>query len=132
VFDDDDKIFEAIRAGATGYLLKDESAVQLLHAIREVQEHRAVPFSPVIARKALQLFARLQPREKEGNGENPLSDREKEVLNGLVNGQDYKMIANAMYVSPNTVRNHISSIYRKLHVTNKVEAVKIAIRNKWF
>lgn len=131
VFDDEDKIFEAIRAGATGYLLKDETATRLLAAVREVQEHKAVPFSPVIARKALQLFSRLKPEQQGDTSENPLSDREMEVLNGLVNGQDYKLIANSMYVSPNTIRNHIASIYRKLHVTNKVEAVKIAIRNKW-
>ncbi len=131
VFDDDDKIFDAIRSGATGYLLKDENTSSLLNAIREVYHYKAVPFSPVIARKALQLFAQLSNTTAAGQLPSPLSERETEVLQGLVKGLDFKAIANGMYVSPNTVRNHISSIYRKLHVSNKVQAIKIAIKNKW-
>ncbi len=131
VFDDDDKIFDAIRSGATGYLLKDENTSSLLNAIHEVYHYKAVPFSPVIARKALHLFAQLSAAGSAGSLPSPLSERETEVLQGLVKGLDFKAIANTMYVSPNTVRNHISSIYKKLHVSNKVQAIKIAMKNKW-
>lgn len=131
VFDDDDKIFEAIRAGATGYLLKDESTQTLIQSIKDVVEFQSVPFSPIIARKALQLFAKAQLPGNEISVENPLSERETEVLNGLVNGLDYKEIAEKMIVSPNTIRNHIANIYKKLHVTSKVDAVKLALRQNW-
>lgn len=131
VFDDDDKIFEAIRAGATGYLLKDESTQTLIQSIKDVVEFQSVPFSPIIARKALQLFAKAQLPGNDISVENPLSERETEVLNGLVNGLDYKEIAEKMIVSPNTIRNHIANIYKKLHVTSKVDAVKLALRQNW-
>lgn len=131
VFDDDDKIFDAIRAGATGYLLKDESRQQLLAAIRDVHLHKAVPFSPVIARKALQLLSQAAQVTGSTPVATPLSERETEVLQGLVAGDDFREIANRLFVSPHTVRNHIASIYRKLHVTNKVQAIRIALKNKW-
>lgn len=131
VFDDDDKIFDAIRAGATGYLLKDERRDQLLAAIRDVHLHKAVPFSPVIARKALQLLSQAPQPAASVEKDTPLSERETEVLQGLVAGDDFREIANKLFVSPHTVRNHIASIYRKLHVANKVQAIKIALKNKW-
>ncbi len=131
VFDDDDKIFDAIRAGATGYLLKDERREQLLAAIRDVHLHKAVPFSPVIARKALQLLSQAAQAKGSTPVATPLSERETEVLQVLVAGDDFREIANKLFVSPHTIRNHIASIYRKLHVTNKVQAIKIALKNKW-
>ncbi|MFN5417607.1 MAG: response regulator [Flavobacteriia bacterium] len=131
VFDDDDKIFEAIQAGASGYLLKDESPKTILNYLQQVKEFRSVPMSPAVARKTLKLLSNA-PVVKiiETVVESNLSPRETEVLKGLVEGLDYKEIAEKLDSSPNTVRNQISSVYQKLHVTCKVDAVKIALKNK--
>lgn len=130
VFDDDQKIFEAVKAGASGYLLKEESSSNICTFIEQVKEFRTVPMSPAIARKALRLLT-SQPQIENNNTENktPLTPREVEVLKGLVDGLDYKEIAEQLFVSPNTVRNQISSIYQKLHVTCKVDAVKVALKS---
>lgn len=133
VFDDDDKIFEAIQAGASGYLLKDESAKTILNYVLQVKEFRSVPMSPSVARKTLKLLSHSTPVQSiESPFESNLTARETEVLKGLVEGLDYKEIAEKLESSPNTVRNQISSIYQKLHVSCKVDAVKIAIKNKLF
>jgi DNA-binding NarL/FixJ family response regulator len=130
VFDDDDKIFEAVKAGASGYLLKDESSANIITFIHQVKEFRTVPMSPAIARKALRLLCSNSTVETSpSTSSNNLTPREIEVLKGLVDGLDYKEIAEQLIVSPNTVRNQISSIYQKLHVTCKVDAVKIAIKS---
>ena len=129
VFDDDDKIFESIKAGASGYLLKEESSSPLCTFIEQVKEFRTVPMSPAIARKALRLLTTQPQAIKNQETKNPLTTREIEVLKGLVDGLDYKEIAEQLFVSPNTVRNQISSIYQKLHVTCKVDAVKIALKS---
>lgn len=131
VFDDDDKIFEAIQAGASGYLLKEESPKTILNYIQQVKEFKSVPMSPSVARKTLKLLSNA-PVVKiiETVVESNLSPRETEVLKGLVEGLDYKEIAEKLDSSPNTVRNQISKIYQKLHVTCKVDAVKIAMKNK--
>lgn len=132
VFDEDEKIFDAIRAGATGYLLKDEGTESLLQTIRNVSEFKSVPFSPVIARKALNLLSKFAANANiAAEIKTPLTERETEVLRGLVDGDDYRQIAAKMDVSPNTVRNHISNIYNKLHITNRIDAVKIALKNNW-
>lgn len=130
VFDDDDKIFDAIQAGASGYLLKDESPKTILNYLQQVKEFRSVPMSPAVARKTLKLLSNA-PVVKiiETVVESNLSPRETEVLKGLVEGLDYKEIAEKLDSSPNTVRNQISSIYQKLHVTCKVDAVKVALKN---
>ncbi|MBK7667614.1 MAG: response regulator transcription factor [Sphingobacteriaceae bacterium] len=131
VFDEDEKIFEAVKAGASGYLLKDESTETIINFIQQVKEFRAVPMSPSVARKALKLLCGGSSfTQQEKTAENTLTPREIEVLKGLVEGLDYKEIAEKLFVSPNTVRNQITSIYTKLHVTCKVDAVKLAIRNK--
>lgn len=130
VFDDDDKLFDAIRAGADGYLLKEEKIDTIINAIREVIEQQGAPMSPSIARKALNLLAGGRKEDKEVATN--LSDRELEILQGLVNGHDYKKIAADLFISPFTVRTHITNIYGKLQVFSKVQAVKMAIRNKWF
>lgn len=135
VFDDDDKIFEAIRAGASGYLLKEETAKTIQSHIEQVKEFRSTPMSPSIARKTLKLLANLPPQlhtSEEAENKYRLSKRETEVLKGLVDGLEYKEIALKFDSSPNTVRNQIASIYQKLHVTSKVDAVKLAIKNKLF
>ena len=131
VFDDDDKIFEAIKAGATGYLLKEETPKMILAYLQETKEYRSVPMSPAVARKTLRLLSNATVETVvEKVAETKLTPREVEVLKGLVEGLDYKEIAESIGSSPNTVRNQISSIYSKLHVTCKVDAVKLAIKNK--
>ncbi len=130
VFDDDDKLFEAIRAGADGYLLKEEKIGTIINAMREVIEQQGAPMSTTIARKALNLLA--ADRKETKDIATNLSDRELEILQGLVNGYDYKKIAANLFISPFTVRTHITNIYEKLQVSSKVQAVKMAIKNKWF
>jgi DNA-binding NarL/FixJ family response regulator len=131
VFDEDEKIFEAIKAGASGYLLKDESTETIISFIQQVKEFKAVPMSPSVARKALKLLSGSSAlSQPETVTQNILTPREVEVLRGLVEGLDYKEIAEKLSVSPNTIRNQITSIYSKLHVTCKVDAVKLALKNK--
>jgi DNA-binding NarL/FixJ family response regulator len=139
VFDDDVKIFEAIKSGASGYLLKEESMEKLAEAIRQVKEFGAVAMSPVVARKAMMMLAKNQSNPatvaattKSAGEEYNLSDREMEILKGMVEGLDYRKIGEKLYVSPHTVRTHIGNIYKKLHVCSKVDAVKIAIKKQWF
>ena len=129
VFDDDDKLFDAIQAGADGYLLKEERVDTIVNAIKEVIEKQGAPMSPSIARKALTLLSGTKREEKDV--QTNLTDREMEILKGLVKGYDYKKIADELFISPYTVRTHISNIYEKLHVRSKVQAVKIAIKNNW-
>jgi DNA-binding NarL/FixJ family response regulator len=132
VFDDDDKLFEAIQAGADGYLLKEERVDVILQSIREVIDREGAPMSPRIARKALKLLTSAPaPVSAEEKIETTLSDREMDILKELVNGLDYKQIAEKLFISPHTVRKHISNIYEKLHVTSKTQAVKLALKNRW-
>ncbi|MCK6611925.1 MAG: response regulator transcription factor [Bacteroidia bacterium] len=131
VFDDDEKIFDAIRAGAVGYLLKDESADRIVSAIQEIMVSGGAPMSPRIARKALQIM--VQGKFVDGSKtDSGLSDRELEILKGLVDGLDYKAVAEKLFISPLTVRTHITKIYKKLRVNNKVQAVNMALKNRWF
>jgi len=131
VFDDDDKIFDAIKAGAVGYLLKDEHPERLIDAIREVIEFGGAPMSPRIARKSLMILSKntVSINQEE---DTLLSKREMEILKGLIDGFDYKTLADKLFLSPNTVRTHISNIYKKLHVSNRTQAVKIAMKKGWF
>lgn len=122
VFEDRDKIFEALRAGATGYLLKKSSAVQIIESITELANGGS-PMSGEIARKVLEFFN--SPAQKNTY---TLSERESEVLKRLVAGDSYKMIADNCCISIGTVRSHINSIYRKLAVNSKSEAVVKAIK----
>jgi len=119
VFEDDDKIFEAIRAGASGYLLKKTPPEEILEAIKELHEGGA-PMSPSIARKVIQAF---QVKPTTVLKDHQLTSREKEILYALVDGLSYKKIAEKYFVSIHTVRSHISSIYEKLHVNSKAQAV---------
>jgi DNA-binding NarL/FixJ family response regulator len=132
VFDTDDKIFDSILAGASGYLLKDAHPGQLVEAIEEAIEGGA-PMSPSIAVKALKLI-RMQGRsiakELPPSDDFNLSKRELEILEKLASGQNYQLIADAVFVSPKTVRKHIENIYRKLQVHNKMEAVDKARKNR--
>ena len=119
VFEDADKIFHALAAGASGYLLKRLPPTQLLDAIREVMAGGA-PMSTSIARKVVQSF---QKAARPGPESAELSHREQEVLNGLAQGLAYKQIADRLGVSIHTVRNYIRRIYEKLHVQSRTEAV---------
>ena len=135
VFDDDDKIFEAIKAGATGYLLKDEKTQVIIECIQQMVELGGAPMSPHIARKALNLLMKAtlpdKPEEANTKVESDLSPREMQVLILTVEGYDYKAIAHKLFLSTHTVRKHISNIYVKLHITSKAQAIKIATKNKW-
>jgi len=119
VFEDDEKIFEAIRSGASGYLLKKTPPEEILDAINELHDGGA-PMSPSIARKVIQAF---QVKPSSVLEDHQLTSREKEILYALVDGLSYKKIAEKYFVSIHTVRSHISNIYEKLHVNSKSQAV---------
>jgi DNA-binding NarL/FixJ family response regulator len=122
IFEDNDKIFQSILAGASGYILKNTPSERILDSLKEVYEGGA-PISPSIATKVLKMMV---PAEA-GHSFN-LSDREKEILGCLVKGMSYKLIAKTCFISVDTVRAHIRNIYEKLHVHSKGEAVAKAIK----
>lgn len=129
VFEDDDKIFESICNGASGYILKNTAPSKILEAIEEAYKGGA-PMSPVIAKKVLQLLAlQKQPALNNGQDTFDLTPREKEVLSHMVNGLSYKMIADKCGITFETVRSHIKNIYEKLHVATMTEAVAKAIKS---
>lgn len=134
VFDDDDKIFEAIQAGALGYLLKDDSGIILSETIINCVQHNAVPMSPAIARKTLQWLKQIPTKATTATSalanEN-LSQREIDILKLIVDGLDYKQIAEAMFISPHTVRTHTKNIYEKLHINSKAQAIQLAHKHNW-
>ncbi len=135
VFDDDEKIFDAIRSGACGYLLKHESYLVLREAVTNALDYGGAPMSPAIARKALQLLSQAsRPVADDTPVRIPavISDREKEVLEYTVHGWDAKRIADVLNISVHTVRKHIANIYEKLQVRSKAEIIQIAHRNKWY
>lgn len=122
VFDDETHIFDAILAGADGYLLKDEAPEVLHRSLREVMEGGA-PMSPAIARKALALMRRAPIPELKSPPETNLSEREIDILDQLSRGLRYRQVAANLDISEGTVRKHIENVYRKLQVHNKVSAV---------
>lgn len=124
VFEDDEKIFEAVRAGAMGYLLKKTPPDEIIDAIRELYGGGA-PMSASIARKVIQAFQRPVENSLE---EYQLTVREKEILFSLVDGLSYKKMAEKYSVSISTVRTHICNVYNKLHVHSKSQAVSKALR----
>jgi len=135
VFDDDEKVFEAIKAGAEGYLLKHEPAEALAEAIENVMTFGGAPMSPSIARKALRLLQRAHLEEKHPAG-NPLpeqiSERETDVLKLMIAGLDAKSIATQMNLSIHTARKHIANIYEKLHVCSRAQVLNLAHQSGWF
>lgn len=124
VFEDDKNVFDAICYGATGYLLKKTSPEKIIEAIHDVYNGGA-PMTASIARKVLQLFSKNTPKPNEATN---LTPKEKEILSSLVKGNSYKMIANELFISIDTVRSHIKKVYEKLHVHSMSEAVSKAIK----
>jgi DNA-binding NarL/FixJ family response regulator len=125
VFDDNKNVFDAIKAGANGYILKKTQPSKLIEYIQEASTGGA-PMTSSIATQVLKMFSETHSRVSE---DYDLSQREKEVLQHLVNGYSYKMIAAEMFISVDTVRSHIKKIYEKLHVNSKSEAVAKAFRD---
>lgn len=124
VFDDNKNVFEALKNGANGYLLKKTPPAKLLEYIGDVATGGA-PMTSSIATQVLKMFSELP---QQANNEYNLSEREKQVLQLLVNGYSYKMIANDMFIAIDTVRSHIKKIYEKLQVNSKSEAVAKALK----
>jgi DNA-binding NarL/FixJ family response regulator len=126
VFEDDRRIFEAICAGASGYLLKKTPAPRLIQGIRDAAEGGA-PMSPEIATRVITLFRRIRPNPAE---DHDLTPHEVRVLKLLVDGHNYKTAAVELSVSVNTISFHMRRIYEKLHVHTKSEAVAKALRDQ--
>jgi DNA-binding NarL/FixJ family response regulator len=127
IYEDDEQIFEALSAGASGYILKKTPPAKLLESIQELMDGGS-PMSSQIARKVVAAFQNKKSENQSTESElNVLSKREKEILEMLSKGLLYKEISDTIFISTETVRKHVYHIYEKLHVTNKVEAV-----NKFF
>jgi DNA-binding NarL/FixJ family response regulator len=122
VYENDEKVFEALKAGATGYLLKNTGLVQLIEALKELHNGGS-PMSANIARKLVTLFREQQQKAEPLEA---LSNRENEILQLLAKGLLYKEIADQLAISVSTVRQHIHHIYEKLHVQNRTEAINKA------
>jgi DNA-binding NarL/FixJ family response regulator len=136
VFEDEAKIFQAIQAGASGYLLKDDSPDKIVDAIRDLAKGGA-PMSQSVARKVLNFTrTKMEAISKTASTNNvspvmfELSERERELLNGLVKGETYTSLAKLHFISPHTVKTHIKNIYKKLHVHSRATAVRVALERK--
>ena len=126
VYDDDDDVFNALCAGASGYLLKNTPPARLLESLREVADGGG-PMSPEVARRVIRLFRQFRPPQR---AEYHLSQQETEVLKLLVDGHHYKTAAKKLGISVNTVSFHLRNIYAKLEVHSKSEAVAKALRKR--
>jgi DNA-binding NarL/FixJ family response regulator len=126
IYDDDKQVFQAVCAGASGYLLKHSSPLEILQAIEQAVAG-GVPMSPSIAQQVMTMFRTFAPQRDEAVD---LTNREQEILNSLSEGLDYKQIADRHFISLDTVRGHIRHIYEKLHVHSKSEAVAKAFRQR--
>ena len=124
VYEEEQKIFDSLRAGASGYILKRSSLQEILSSIKEVVNGGG-PMSPVIANKVLNYFNKSGKKTEEIN----LTTRESEILKELIEGHSYKKISELLFISLDTVRSHIKSIYQKLHVNSKSEAVAKALKD---
>lgn len=129
IFDEEEKIFEAIASGANGYILKEDVMEKILSSLHDVL-NGGTPLSSAVATKVVRLFQFLAKTTIDDPPEYDyeLTKREKEILAYLTNGFSYKMIADRTFISYNTVHSHIKSIYRKLHVASMTEAVSKAIK----
>lgn len=130
VFEDDDRVFDSICAGASGYILKNHLNTKLVESIMELQ-YGGSPMSPSIARKVLGKLQQIPQHVKhQAAPDYHLTPREKEVLACIVEGLSYKMIGDRLKISYETVRSHIKKIYEKLHVASLTEAVAKAINQR--
>jgi DNA-binding NarL/FixJ family response regulator len=123
-YEDDDKIFQSLKAGASGYILKTEGPVKIISALDDLFEGGS-PMSSSIARKVVASFSNFKSQNKEVE---ILTLREKEILNLLAKGQLNKEVANQLEISIGTVRKHIQNIYEKLHVNTRVEAINLYLK----
>ncbi len=126
VYDNDEKVFAALCAGASGYLLKNTPPAKLLESLREAVNGGA-PMSPEVARRVVKLFRDFHPPEQ---AEYRLTPQEQQLLRLMVDGHHYKTAAHSMGISPSTVSFHLKNIYAKLHVHSKTEAVAKALRER--
>ncbi len=126
VYDDDERIFEALCAGASGYLLKKTLPARLIESLKEAVEGGA-PMSPEVARRVVKLFREIHPPEK---ADYQLSPHEIRILKLLMEGRSYRTVASELKVTPSTVSFHLQRIYEKLQVHSKTEAVAKALRNR--
>jgi DNA-binding NarL/FixJ family response regulator len=130
VFEDDDRVFDSICAGASGYILKNFLNTRLIDSIKELQ-FGGSPMSPSIARKVMMKMQQVAEQIKPALvPDYHLTPREKEVLACVVNGLSYKMVADALFISYETVRTHIKKIYEKLHVASLTELVHKTMKEK--
>jgi DNA-binding NarL/FixJ family response regulator len=127
VFDDDERIFQAVRSGASGYLLKNTPPGEIVQAVFDVHNGGS-PMTSSVARKVLQFF---QQPAKPISSEHDLSARELDILRGLMKGYSYKLIADELGISLDTVRSHIRNVYDKLQVNSKTEAILKAMKEGW-
>lgn len=127
IYEDDDKVFQSLYAGASGYLLKKTPPAKILAAIEEIHAGGA-PMSAKIARRVLDVFHKKMPTDDAEQ----LSVREQEILQLLVEGLSHKAIAERLFISPHTVRTHLKNIYEKLHVHSKSEAAVKAVKRRLF
>lgn len=133
VFEDDERIFDAIQAGASGYLLKDEPADVIYEALKGLKNGGA-PMSASVARKMLGIMRRLSVSpdavKQAPSTETPfaLSEREVEILQYLVEGKTNSEIGKELFLSPFTIKTHIKNIYKKMHVHNRAEVTKLALK----
>ena len=126
---DDETVFPALQAGATGYILKGASPFQILAAIEDIRGGGA-PMSPSIARKVLREFQRLPAAEELQEIISPLSARETQILELLYRGSGVSSIADQLFISPHTIHTHIKKIYTKLHVNSRSQAIYEACQKK--
>jgi len=126
VYDDDERIFEALCAGATGYLLKKTQPAELIASLKDVIAGGA-PMSPEVARRVVKLFREIRPHEK---ADYHLTPHEIKILKLLMEGRSYRTVASELKVTPSTVSFHLQRIYEKLQVHSKTEAVAKALRNR--
>ncbi|MEQ8523351.1 MAG: response regulator transcription factor [Gracilimonas sp.] len=126
VYHDSHKIFDSLKAGASGYLLKHTSLPDIKESIENLLKGGA-PMSPQIARKVISHFNEEAPKKNE---DSMLTNREQDIVNGLVDGLSYKMIADRFDISIDTVRAHIRNIYKKLHVNSKAEVIAKSLRGE--
>ena len=131
IYEDTDRIFEAIKAGANGYLLKDDKAVNIVDALESVLNYDNIPMSPAIARSAMRLLCEEKRPAIVPSESQLLSEREMDVLKLMVKGHRYTDIAAQLFISPNTVRTHVNNVYKKLHLSSKSEMMELARKNNW-